>query len=240
VQGLTALSLASTTGKHRVVSRLLDAGAKHDVPGLDARAALHHAAMGGHLECARRLLKAGAFVDQPSALTNGAGPGHTPLLVAAYGGHYKLVKLLLRAKASVNLRAKDGATALVAAASAGHKRVVKALLRAGANVRIPLESGETAIHVTRDRTVSRLLYIAEYEQRVRDAEAASGGGASSEASEARSSEGSEGADEYVDLDAGNLEDAEDDVDEAEGLDGLPEELLGLPEGAPGRESAGEL
>lgn len=73
-------------GRHKVVSALLAAGANPEVPGqFDARAALHHAAFNGHLEVVRRLVRDGkAMVDQPSALTNGNGPGHTPLLVACF------------------------------------------------------------------------------------------------------------------------------------------------------------
>ena len=52
----------------RMVSLLLAAGARVDLPGIDARAPLHHAAFAGNVECARRLLHAGAMVlDTPSS-----------------------------------------------------------------------------------------------------------------------------------------------------------------------------
>ena len=69
-----------------MISVLLAAGADPAIPGIfDARSPLHHAASNGHLESVRRLIRDGkSMVDQPSALTNGNGPGHTPLLVACF------------------------------------------------------------------------------------------------------------------------------------------------------------
>jgi ankyrin repeat protein len=178
VQGLTALSLAAAQGRHKAVAALLrggggsrgggsrggggaSAGASVDIPNNEARAALHLAAFGGHLEVVKKLVRAGATVDQPSALTNGVGPAHTPLLLAANQGHYKTVRYLLRRGANPNFAAKDGATPLIAAASADQKRVVKALLRAGGDPRRRLEGGETASVVANDKSLSRLLRYKE-------------------------------------------------------------------------------
>lgn len=82
-----------------------------------------------------------------------------------FQGHKKIVNLLLKAGASPNARAKDGATPLVAASSAGHKGIVKKLLKVGADPLAQLESGETASMVSGDRSVGRLLYLAEYQKR---------------------------------------------------------------------------
>jgi len=104
-QGHTPLAAAAMEGRHKVISVLLAAGADPAIPGIfDARSPLHHAAFNGHLESVRRLIRDGqSMVDQPSALTNGNGPGHTPLLVACFQVRIKrasnevvVIQLLLR------------------------------------------------------------------------------------------------------------------------------------------------
>lgn len=213
VQGLTAVSLAAMQGQEAALTLLLDAGAKPDRPAADARAPLHHAAFSGHAKCCKLLLSHGARVDQPSALTNGAGPGQTALLLASAQGHLKVVKTLIKAGANANAPAKDGATPLIAGASGGHKKVVKYLLASGADPRRRLESGETAAVVTRDRDVATLLYMKEYELNAKDKE-----------DEAEAAAGSSGAPGHVDddivldeedgaFDEVNLDVEEDEEDE---------------------------
>lgn len=162
VSGTTALSYAAQANQLEVLDLLLEAGARVDVPSRDGRAALHFAAFLGHFDVAKRLVDAGANVNQPAALTNGAGLGHTPLLIASFQGHYKIVQMLLKHDANIEIGARDGATPLIAAASGGHMKIVKALLKAGANVFRRLESGETAAIVAGDRAVSALLYETEH------------------------------------------------------------------------------
>lgn len=128
VQGNSALALAAMQAKVKVLSTLISAGANLNIPNAAALAPLHHAAYAGNLECVKRLIKGGAVVDQPSALMNGVGQGHTPLLLAAAQGHAKVCRLLIRAGADPNRPAKDGATSLIAAASSGNRKVRVSLI----------------------------------------------------------------------------------------------------------------
>jgi ankyrin repeat protein len=56
-----------------------------------------------------------------------------PLAQAAYGGHVKIVRILLRAGANPNEQYSEHLTALTDAASHGHLEVVRVLLAAGAD-----------------------------------------------------------------------------------------------------------
>ena len=79
-----------------VMDLLIEAGARVDLPSMDGRAALHFTAFNGHFDAARRLCDAGVRIDQFAALTNGAGLGHTAMLIASFQGNYRIVKLLLK------------------------------------------------------------------------------------------------------------------------------------------------
>jgi ankyrin repeat protein len=54
------------------------------------------------LAAVKKLLKAGANVDERSPMLNGFNDGHTPLIVAARDGHTEIVAELLKAGADVN------------------------------------------------------------------------------------------------------------------------------------------
>jgi ankyrin repeat protein len=56
----------------------------------------------GHLEEVKRLLAAGAPVDERAPMLSGFNDAHTPLLVAARDGHTEIVAELLKAGADVN------------------------------------------------------------------------------------------------------------------------------------------
>ena len=71
--------------------------------------ALHYAAREGHEETARRLLAAGADVNQVTG-----GDESSPLLVAVINGNYDLARMMLEAGADPNLVSDDGAGPLFA------------------------------------------------------------------------------------------------------------------------------
>ncbi len=86
-----------------------------------------------------RLLKAGA---NPSAKNK---YGKTPLMFAAFGGHYKIAKALLKRGAYANARNIHGETAMMAAIQHGDRRVISLILEKGAEINIRDNKGRTAL-----------------------------------------------------------------------------------------------
>jgi hypothetical protein len=81
------------------------------------------AAEGGHLECLRFLIDAGADVDKRNRKKA------TPLYIACVNGHHEIVRALLRARADVDTPSTDQETLpLYAACLEGRDEVVNALL----------------------------------------------------------------------------------------------------------------
>ena len=71
--------------------------------------------------------------------------GITLLMGAAHQGHERVVELLLRRGAKVNLKDSKGGTALMLAAHYGNERVVELLLQHGAEVNLQNSIGDTAL-----------------------------------------------------------------------------------------------
>ena len=65
-------------------------------------------------------------------------------MLAASGGHYKVVKLLAHIGAALNEVDKNGQTALMLAATNGHADVMRLLVDAGANARAKDRDGNRA------------------------------------------------------------------------------------------------
>lgn len=131
--GRTALMSASFSGHLEVVEDLLLRGASVALvdcgPGF---AALHYAAMDGHVSCVRILLDAQAAVDKRSK------SGLTPLLASAGEGHVDTALLLLDARADVAARlGRDGPTVLASVLFApnddARRALVPRLINAGAS-----------------------------------------------------------------------------------------------------------
>ena len=66
-------------------------------------------------------------------------------MLAVEHGHERVVELLLRHGAEVNLQDSGGGTALMYAAHQGHERLVEVLLRHGAAVNLQSRNGRTAL-----------------------------------------------------------------------------------------------
>jgi len=59
--------------------------------------------------------------------------GYSPLMLAAYYGHYEACEILLGLSADIHSRDKNGNSILMAATFKGHLRIVQLLLRNGAD-----------------------------------------------------------------------------------------------------------
>ena len=134
------------------VNVLLGAGAL--VEGQDDNSLpLHAACEHGRLAVAKRLIEAGASLNRPRTECGAGGRGWTPLSIAAWSDHGKIVSALLAAGAEVDLlaaRATDDmhgcevATPLFFARKDGLTEIVRLLLDANADPQ--LGSSSVAVH----------------------------------------------------------------------------------------------
>ncbi|XP_016422466.1 ankyrin repeat and SOCS box protein 2-like [Sinocyclocheilus rhinocerous] len=125
----TALHEAAHRGQtHCVRTLLTDPGVCVDKRTLQEQTPLMLAVHGGHLECVRSLLEAGADPDISNKNKE------TPLYKACEQESISVVKLLLASGAAVNQRCSRGWTALHEAARRDNTELCETLLRAGAAV----------------------------------------------------------------------------------------------------------
>jgi ankyrin repeat protein len=125
--GDTPLQRATEFGHLEVVQILLTAGARPNLAGKDGNTPLMHASYRGFDEIAAVLLQ-----NQANPNVSEERYGDTPLILAAWKGHLKVVELLVRAGARVNDKAKDGRTALSVANNSEHRAIVEFLRANGA------------------------------------------------------------------------------------------------------------
>jgi ankyrin repeat protein len=111
--------------------------------GFCLRAApIHDAAGEGDVEKVRVLLKA-----DPALVDAARDGGVTPLMMAAFGGHLEMAKLLLEKGATVDAKSNEGFTPLMWAARKGQLEIVKLLLQKGANPSYVEAHGLTALWI---------------------------------------------------------------------------------------------
>eukprot|EP01047_Picozoa_sp_COSAG01_P009716 COSAG01_NODE_402_length_17510_cov_6.871575_14_plen_171_part_00 len=109
-----------------VIRQMLQSGADPDAQDPNnGESAMIIAAVHGHIDTVRILLKAGATVDLAT------DRGAAALLVASQQGHARIVGVLLDAGANPNLPDHAGATPLGLAAQQGHAYAVNTLLDKG-------------------------------------------------------------------------------------------------------------
>ena len=150
LNGLTALSWASSNGHLPVVCELLDRGAftlpSRKPDDVDVMP-LHAAALAGHAHVVREPVARGADVNVRSF------DGWQPLMSASYNGRADVVMALLDLGADVNARVDSGnMTSLMLAATKGNMAAVCALL-AAPGIDIDLENiyGRTALFFACER-----------------------------------------------------------------------------------------
>lgn len=128
LSGWTPVMIAAAERHLAVVETLLAAGANPNLRNHYGRTALMFAAGYGQTAIVERLLAAGADPN----LVPPDQSGWSALLAASARGHAGTVAVLLRAKADVRQRARNGQTALDLAREGGHREVQLLLLAADA------------------------------------------------------------------------------------------------------------
>jgi ankyrin repeat protein len=124
-RGHTVLSAVAAAENYPMFNLLMQAGAS--TLGLES-VQLIQAATTGNVDRVQSLLAGNVNLD----LDRGAAIGN-----AAAAGHTKIVELLIRAGANVNLRDKLGFTPIASAAYAGYGEIVQLLIEAGADIQAP-------------------------------------------------------------------------------------------------------
>jgi ankyrin repeat protein len=162
--GETALHTCARGGHTAAARLLVTSGATIDVvESWRGQTPLMWAAANGHAETVRLLVEAGADVNARSALQTWerqrtAEPrdkwlppgGLTPLLFAAREGRVDVVKVLINAKADINIIDAESQSALVLALINGHVDVAAELIKGGIDVNMPDRVGRTGLYAAVD------------------------------------------------------------------------------------------
>ncbi|MGH9350350.1 MAG: ankyrin repeat domain-containing protein [Vicinamibacterales bacterium] len=136
-----AVAEAAMQRDREAVRTLLTQGGDVNAAQGDGMTALHWAASHNDVELARMLIYAGANLRAATRIN-----GYTPLLMAAKGGHARIVKTLLESGADARAASVTGTSPLMLAAAAGSLESVSLLLDAGADPNATESTrGQTAI-----------------------------------------------------------------------------------------------
>jgi len=144
----TLIDAHSRTGESAILTAVYHRQ-KEIVNLLVARGAplsIFEACAAGELERVERLLESG---EASSAVNSYSRDGMTPLHLAAFFGHAKIVELLLAHDADVAARSRNanGHTPLQAALAGNFKLVAGLLIGAGADVNAPDAAGWRPLHL---------------------------------------------------------------------------------------------
>jgi uncharacterized protein len=135
--GLSGLYLALRDSSLKAAQALIDWPKTNiEIRTAQDESPLMMAALKGHIELARKLIRRDADVNKP---------GWTPLHYAATGGHLAIMDLLLEQHAFIDAESPNGTTPLMMAAHYGTPAAVKLLLEAGADATMKNQLGLSAI-----------------------------------------------------------------------------------------------
>ena len=142
--GCTIIHMAAEMKSLEVFTALLEAKSKLDVnlPGKLKRNPLHSAAMAGHVQNMRYLIKKGAEVDKAD------DDKQTPLHMAAMYDRVKAVTVLLEEKADLNLQESEKRTPPYLAAYNGYVDIVRRFLNENADVKLVSNGGWSPLLTT--------------------------------------------------------------------------------------------
>ena len=147
--GLTALMYAAMSGNKTCLQMLLDSGADPNIPndddgadrkirvgrliffgGAKGSTAITYAARHGKTDCVKKLIEAGADVNNASQDKE----GNTPLMEAINVWNVQCVRELIQAGADLNIPDKNGQTALMITSGDIRNEIFPKLMKAGAEV----------------------------------------------------------------------------------------------------------
>ncbi|HMS26270.1 MAG TPA: ankyrin repeat domain-containing protein [Burkholderiaceae bacterium] len=136
-QGRHGLQIALAEGSLKVAKTLLDlTSTQVNTKSQQDETPLMMAAIKGHLEMAKRIIKKGGDVNKT---------GWTPLHYAATGGHIDMMKLLLAEHAYIDAESPNKSTPIMLAAMYGTPEAVELLIVEGADLLLKNELGLTAL-----------------------------------------------------------------------------------------------
>jgi ankyrin repeat protein len=137
---MTPLSQAADEGNLEKVKELSKEDNINGIPG--ERTPLMHAVFENRVDVVKYLIGKGASVNQDDGITN-------PLSLSALRGNIECAKLLINAKADLNIRSKQGglpgSTPLITATVYDRLDIVKLLVKSGADINAKDDYGCTAI-----------------------------------------------------------------------------------------------
>lgn len=157
--GWTPLHAATNQGHSNVVQSLIDNGANIRLGDKDGWGSLFLASRQGYDEIVRKLIASEARINQCARYS-----ANTPLHVAAFNGHLRVVQDLVVHGAYINSVNKMGETPLYMAAQSGYLEVVAFLLSHGADVNLVSKSGESPIEVAIRRGHNAVVHTLNKQQ----------------------------------------------------------------------------
>ena len=157
------LILAAAQGNESIVKSLIKAGADINATDKNNWTALMTAVKERNTEIVQILVNAGADVNKKGDTLNkspytrcvgfychnsySSSHGITPLMIACQREQVDIVRILLKAGASVNVRGERGDTALIEATRRGNVEIVEMLIDAGADINLRNDERDSALSI---------------------------------------------------------------------------------------------